>query len=205
MKKLFIVLLAIAMLSAFSACNDGQESPSQANVEENSDDAAGDGVDLNKENIVDITIPAYFFEIEGLMYGDWRGDIAEEAESRGYDSATWNEDGSLTINMSKEKFEKDKVEKKEFLDQVLERIAGYSQYPQHIERIECTADYRKFTVFLDTITSDYSKDFPYCEYIASDIWSYVGRYQAYTGQELSLSIDIVNKYVDVTLLSKVYP
>ena len=95
-KKLVAMLLVGAMALSFTACGSSPKSGnnSEASTDQSSDD--GEGLKAEKNLLsVEVTLPASLIK-------DGEAELDEEAKEAGVKEITKNEDGSITMKMTKE-------------------------------------------------------------------------------------------------------
>ena len=100
-KKLLTVLLAVAMVFSLTACGTlTNKHDDRADIFDN---WSNTGAPAEKASTTtNITIPAEILTLAGYTHGD---DLAGFKSERGYSSANWNDDGSITASMKTADFE----------------------------------------------------------------------------------------------------
>lgn len=142
-KKLVAMLLVGAMALSFTAC--GSSPKSGSNSATSTDQSSDDGEELKAEkNLlnVEVTLPA-------SLVKDGEAELDEEAKEAGVKEITKNEDGSITMKMTKEAHKELLGSIKESVDESNEEIiADKENYPS-IESITYNDDLTEFTVDVD--------------------------------------------------------
>lgn len=155
MKRFLCLLLSFVMVLSLCACGGNADSQSSApqeseNVQqaddvENSDAGSGGDVEVEKGLFdVTLTIPADFFD-----GGTTQDDLDQEAKDNGYQSATLNDDGSVTYVMTKAQHQEMMQGIKDTIDSSLSEIAASEDYPG-IVKVEANSDYTQYKVYLST-------------------------------------------------------
>lgn len=130
MKKILTLFIALSLV--LCACSSKEE--------KNSDE-----VQVEKELFdVTITIPASWYESTGAEIS--QEDLDEQYSEEGYKSATLNEDGSVTIVMSKSQHKKLMEEIEDGIVSSIKELVDDSE--NSISKIEHNDDFTKFTVTL---------------------------------------------------------
>lgn len=143
-KKLVAMLLVGAMALSFTACGSSPKSGnnSEASTDQSSDD--GEGLKAEKNLLsVEVTLPT-------SLVKDGEAELDEEAKEAGVKEITKNEDGSITMKMTKEAHKELLGSIKESVDESNEEIiADKENYPS-IESITYNDDLTEFTVSVDS-------------------------------------------------------
>lgn len=188
----FILVLVISSSLILSACskNKAKEDSVENQVTEESDDIV---VDKNLLT-VDIRFPQE-------IVGDTSGFNEEEylAENQGIKSATVNDDGSITLTMTKNKHKELLVEMKEGLDKTFEELINGKDTP-YIKDIESTKSYREVRVKVDGEV--YEEAFDFTPFV---IGVSAGMYQLYSGDEYKVRIIMEDMDTGEEIYSVLYP
>jgi hypothetical protein len=136
---------------------------------------------------------------EILKPGD---DTSEYVKENGYNSATWNDDGSLTINVSKEKFEEMKADAQKSIDDELKATEDDPERP-YIETITHSPDYKEVTITVDK--DGYEDAVAIFEATPSLIGFGITMNQPYLGETPGVTINIVDSKTGDVIDSVDYP
>ena len=128
MKKMMALFLALALVLSLSACGGEKHSNESGEVE----------VEKELFDVV-ITLPA------DLMEGTTQEELDESVAEGMYHAAALNEDGSVTIEMSKRQHRKYMQEMAADLEKSLQEMVGSEDYPSFTE-VKAENDYTHFTV-----------------------------------------------------------
>lgn len=142
-KKLVALMLTVAMVLSFTAC--GNSTQGKAKDDTKTEQSSDDGGSLKAEKnllSVEITLPA-------SLVGDDSTELDEEAKAAGVKEITKNEDGSITMKMTKEAHKNLLASIKESVDQSNNDIlADKENYPS-FDSITYNDDLTEFTVNVD--------------------------------------------------------
>ena len=154
MKKLAVLLLALILVFSLSACgkekDPGAVKPGEDVQSSSKDEDKGIGADENLLT-VDITIPAE------LLGEDATGELTEEQKSQGFKSAKLNEDGSMTLTISKANYKDFMKEYRKSIAEGLDSISTSGDYPS-IKKLEYNDDFSKVTMTVDKASYEGSFD-----------------------------------------------
>ncbi len=143
-KKLVAMLLVGAMALSSTAC--GSTPKNERKSATSTDQSSDDGEELKAEKnllSVEVTLPA-------SLVKDGEAELDEEAKEAGVKEITKNEDGSITMKMTKEAHKELLGSIKESVDESNEEIiADKENYPS-IESITYNDDLTEFTVSVDS-------------------------------------------------------
>ncbi|MDO5440869.1 MAG: hypothetical protein Q4F12_04960 [Erysipelotrichaceae bacterium] len=141
MKKIIIILISMLMLLSLVGCG---------NTEKTSENKENEVVEDNKEIEVDkdlldvtITIPADYYSDEELT----QEYLDNECKEKGYTSETLNEDGSVSIVMSKSKHKELLNDLADEMNKTIDEMVNSTDYS--FQKIEHNDDYTKFDVTLN--------------------------------------------------------
>lgn len=197
MKRILSVALALVMLMPITSCGSGNDSGSGS--QSGSASSAGD-VAIVDENFltVDITLPASFLGEEDMSSFD----PDAYAEERDFKKAVLNEDGSVTITMTKARH-------REMLDEMAQAIEeSYASMVQsedtpYIMEITYSAPYSQVSVAVDR--QGYEEDGLMAAFIPLTIYIPAVYYQMFAAEERSCEITIVDHDTGEVIDSAVYP
>lgn len=196
LSKGLIILLLVSV--TLSGCGKGEEdgtvSEDIAMEEVVVEDDSG-GIDVDKNILtVDITLPesivgdsSDFNEQEYLVGND------------GINSAKINEDGSLTLNMSKKKHKELLDEIKKEIDITFDELIESEETP-YIKNIEHTKKYREVKILVDKEV--YETSFDLTPLLVGIV---TGTYQSYAGEEFHTQIIIIDVDTESEIHSVTYP
>lgn len=177
MRKIFALLLALAMTLSLAACGGGgTEEPTES-------DSAGVQVDEGLLN-VDITVPASFFEDQT------EEEIKAAADEQGYKKCVINADGSVTYTMSKAKHKEVMESFKTSIDEAIEDMVNGEEAVASFQKIEYNDDISEVNIYVDK-----------SKYTAFDAFSglafyFMGAYyQVFSGDDQD-TVDVVVNFID---------
>ncbi len=193
MKKILLILLVMTMFTSFVGCSSSDSKVIETNVPsentttedssllEDEDELSAIG-DVEVENgilTVSITLPA------SLMKDVTQEDLDNDT-SGSYQSAKLNDDGSVTMKLTKAQYKEMLASISEELDDCIKEIIESDDY--NIAKVEHNDDFSKFDVTLST------EEAGLFDSIASlAFYMYGGMYQIFKG---SKSADVVVNYYD---------
>lgn len=141
-KKIVAIMLSTALAMSFTACGNSDTSKADTKKEETSKDG---GTLKAEKNIlsVEITLPASLVEDDSAT-------LTDEAKSAGVKEITKNDDGSITMKMTKSAHKKLLNSIKESVDQSNdEMLSDKENYPS-FDSITYNDDLTEFTVNVDS-------------------------------------------------------
>ncbi|MEF9942534.1 MAG: hypothetical protein RR799_09510, partial [Lachnospiraceae bacterium] len=139
MKKIIFFLMAVIMSMSLVACG-GKQSDGSADSSEKKEEAT---LKAEKKILnVEVTIPAGFFD-------DADTTLDEEAKQAGVKEIIKNDDGSITMKMSKSAHEKLLKEFKNSVDESIEETLGDKENYPSIDAITYNDDLTEFNVNVD--------------------------------------------------------
>jgi major membrane immunogen (membrane-anchored lipoprotein) len=200
MKKLLTLGLAVLVVSSLilSGCSKKEPNQNITNSEEVDlieEDEESEGVSVDKNILtIDITFPE---EIVGDTSSFNEKEYLEQNE--GMKSAKVNEDGSLTLTMTKKKHNELLDEMKLNMDDTFRELIEGKDTP-YIKNIEHTGDYREVRVMVDK--EPYVESFDFTPYV---IGVSAGMYQLYAGEEYKSTIIMEDAETGEEIYSVVYP
>lgn len=209
MKTTKIIALMLALCLALTACS----TPSAGNEEpDNSPSNAVSGTsetpnkkDDNDEIQVDeglisieITIPASFYEGEDMSTFD----ADAYASENDFKSAVVNEDGSVTISMTKKRHNSLMDDFRTTINDAFEEMVGAEDTP-YIKEINCSDNYDQIEIVVDK--DGYDNGGLYSAFIPLQVYLQGAIYQVFNGEETRSEISIVDAATGETFESVVYP
>lgn len=144
---------------------------------------------------VSVTIPAYLLRDED--FSDF--DPEEYAEKKGYKKATLNEDGSLTIKISKGDHKEKVAELLAKLEEDFAGLVGGENTP-YVKFVEKTPDYHEIIITVDG--EGYKED---GDATPVKVGESVVTYQVYNGDYLHSEIKVIDVKTGNTLYDAVFP
>lgn len=197
MKKVIAVVMSLVLVMGLAACGTKPADNSAENTNSNSTSESQQSIEVEKELFdVQITLPA-----------DFVGETTQEdldAESDHFHSATLNEDGSVTIVMSKKQHKALMQELADEINETLAEMPGSEDFP-NITNIETNDDFTVFTVTTKSTELSLSESFS-----VMGFYMYGGMYGAFNGanpDNFDVRVDFVNadsgEIIDTASLSDV--
>lgn len=192
MKKILLILLALSMFITFAGCSSNDSSDVETSsplesetvedsLQEDEDELSAIG-DVEVENgilTVSITLPASL--VKDVTQEDLDSDT-----SGTYQSAKLNDDGSVTMKLTKTQYKEMLASISQELDACIKEISESDDY--NIDKVEHNDDFSKFDVTLST------DEVGLYDSIASlAFYMYGGMYQIFKG---SKSANVVVNYYD---------
>ena len=181
MKKILAIMLSLSLLFVITGCSSDRGTESQSpsvQPEQQSEDVNSfedlDGLDVEQDLFdVEITIPESFLD-EGIT----QEDLDAEVKESGFQSATLNEDGSVTYIMTKAQHEEMMSGIKEAIDQSLQDMIDPETYPTFVE-VTANDDYSQFTVKTTSSELGLTESFSVLAF-----YLYGGMYHAFNGTQV---------------------
>lgn len=192
MKKLITILIAAAMVVTFTACSSDTADESDTTTQ----DTAETTEKIVNENLltVEITIPASWFDEDNPATDE----LTDEQIADGFDSATVNDDGSVTYKMSKSAFNDYKEKLRQSTCDTIDNIS--TDYPC-VQSSEYTDNFSEVTLYVSE--SEYnSGSNSFCGYTVAVAANF---YQTYTNETVSCEVSIVNADTDEVIDTVVLP
>lgn len=170
---------------------DGQETSNESEAE--TSESQGIGVEKNLLT-VDITLPA-------AIAGDLADFNEEEylSQNEGLKAAKVNEDGSLTITMTKSKHKEMVDEVQKSIDESFGELIEGEDTP-YIKSIDYTDDYRE--VSIGVIKEEYENAFDFTPFI---VGLSASMYQSMAGIDINTTVIIKDSATGVEINSVTYP
>lgn len=196
MKRLISITLSLAMVLSLSACGGGNGSASSAGSASSSADG---GISVDKNLLtVDITLPASFFEGEDMSDFDADAYAAEQ----GFNKAVLNDDGSVSINMSKAKHNKLMDEMSKSAEDTFDSMVGAEDSP-YIQKITHSESFDTIQIIVDK--AGYESGGLASAFIPLTVYVPAAFYQMFAGVEAHCEIKIVDSATGDTIESVTYP
>ena len=181
-----VMLLSLAGCGGKTAANDG------------AGESSG-GVEVEKKLLtVDVTIPALFFEDEDMS----EFDPVAYAEENGYQKAALNEDGSVTVTMTKAKHTELMEEIKTSAESSFSELANNEDYP-YIQSIRHSDSFDSVDILVDQ--SVYDQAGLEILFLPLGLYMLAGMYRAFDGQDSTCQISFVDAETEEVLSSATYP
>lgn len=190
MKKILALMLSLSLLFVITGCSSDNTPESQSpsvQPEQASEDVNSfedlDGLDVEQDLFdVEITIPESFLD-EGIT----QEDLDAEVKESGFQSATLNEDGSVTYVMTKAQHKEMMSGIKEAIDQSLQDMIDPETYPTFVE-VTANDDYSQFTVKTTSSELGLTESFSVLSF-----YIYGGMYHAFNGTQVDdITVSFVN-------------
>ncbi len=195
----FLLILVLVMNLTLVGCGSKKEEVEEADkdetVLETDEEESAEGITVDKSLLsVDITLPSALIEDVS--------DFNEEeyiAENEGIKAAKINEDGSLTLTMTKKRHEEIVSEMKEEVITSLSELTESEDTP-YIKEVEYNKDFKQ--VMLSVDREAYEDAFDLTPLFVGIL---VGTYQAYAGEEFYTEVIIKDVDTGIEINSIVYP
>lgn len=205
MKRIIALILTIITLMSVASCGSdtsttNDNSTPQNNTQEDGDSpAAKDEVTVDENLLsIDITLPASFFADEDMTAFD----PDAYAEEQGFKKAVLNDDGSVTVTMTKAKH-------RELLDEMTKSIEdAFSDMVQsddtpYITEIKHSDSYDKIDISVNR--QGYEDDGIISAFIPLTVYFSAAFYQMFAGVDQHCEIKIIDAETGDTIESAVYP
>lgn len=196
MKKFLSVILVISMLTSLVACGStenkttgqpdstaDQEDTSSESSAAISSDEEQNGIEVDESLFnVTITVPADF------AGETTQEELNQETEEKGYESATLNEDGSVTYVMTKKQHNELMQAMQETIYEALDDMAGSEEYP-NIVSVEVNNDFSQYKVVTTNTELSLEESFSVLGF-----YMYSGLYYAFDGGQLdNVNVQFINE------------
>lgn len=194
MKRVIVMFcLVVILLTGCGSKSDTNKSENQNDTTKNSESLKVD------KNLLDVTItlPASMFEGEDVNAS------AEKMKEEGCKEATVNEDGSITVKVSKSKHKEMMEEMRASMIEYLEEMKTSEDF-KSIKDVTYNEDFTKFT--LEVIQDEYEGSFD--SFSAMGIGMMSSMYHIYNGvlaEKVKVTIDIKNFETDEIFNTVTYP
>lgn len=201
-KKLFSSMLAAAMILSLASCggssSDSSSAPASSTASSASSTQNNGGSISVDEGIfyVDVTLPSGMFEGEDMTAFD--GDTW--AKERGYKSAVLNDDGSVTVTMTKDDHKAMVDALGESYDSTLQEMVGSEDYP-FITGIERSSNFEEVNIKVNKAA--HSQAFLDLSPLVAGLSGCY--YQAVAGIDINVTVNTVDDTTGEVISSAVYP
>lgn len=195
-KKIASIILTLVLVLSFAGCAQTEEDPATGNDTGAATETTTAKIETDEKLLtVDITLPASMFESQDMSSFD----ADAYANEQGFSSAKVNEDGSITVTMSKAKHKEMLNEMATSLDTNFAEFVNGENTP-YIKEITHNDDFTAVTMKVDKAAYENAFDFtPFA------IGMSVAMYQAFTETEYHVEISIVDVATGETINSITYP
>lgn len=168
-------------------------------------DIEGDATeeDVTEEEIIldeDGTSDEEFMEEDTEAFLSVGDDLTNFIQDNNISNATWNEDGSLTISMSEERFTAWKAEHEAILVELFSLMAEDS-FLTYIDKIEPSEDFTQVKIFVDKV--EYEEEVVDSSFL--ELGFAVMYFQAFTGVDPYVEIILVDKKTSEEFEKFVFP
>ncbi len=195
-KKIKSIILSLLLILSFAGCAQSGADSTASNDTGSATETTAAKIETDEKLLsVDITLPASMFEGQDMSSFD----ADAYADEQGFSSAKVNEDGSITVTMSKAKH-------KELLDEMATSLdTTFAEFVNgedtaYIKEITHNDDFTAVTMKVDKAA--YEKAF---DFTPLAIGMSVAMYQAFTETEYHVEISIVDAATGETINSIAYP
>lgn len=195
-KKLASIILAVLLILSFAGCaQTGADSPT-GNDNGSTTETTSAKIETDEKFLsVDITLPASMFEGQDMT----NFDADAYANEQGFSAAKVNEDGSISVTMSKAKHKELLEEMANGLDTSFAEFVNGETTP-YIKEISHNDDFTAVTMKVDKAAYESAFDFT-----PLAIGMSVAMYQAFIETEYHVEISIVDVATGETINSITYP
>lgn len=180
------------MIALLTACSDDKQDTKA------SEETKEEGLNVDKGLLsVEVTLPASMFEGEDI------DTMIADAEADGVDKVTKNEDGSLTLKMSKSKHKELMNEIETSIKESIEEMKTSGDYAS-IKDITHNDKFTEFTVVVDKATYENSMD----GFVVLGLGISGAMYQLYNGanpDDYKVNVSVKDEATDEVIDEVVYP
>lgn len=195
-KKLTSLILAVLLILSFAGCSQPDADPTTGNDNGSTTESTAAKIETDEKLLsVDITLPASMFEGEDMSTFD----ADAYADEQGFTSAKVNEDGSVTITLTKAKHKELLDEMANSLDTNFNELVEGENTP-YIKEISHNDDFTAVTMKVDKAAYENAFDLT-----PLAIGMSVAMYQAFIETEYRVEISIVDAATGETINSITYP
>lgn len=195
-KKITSIILSLLLILSFAGCAQSGADSTAGNDTGSATETTAAKIETDEKLLsVDITLPASMFEGQDMSSFD----ADAYADEQGFLSAKVNEDGSITVTMTKAKH-------KELLDEMAKSLdTTFAEFVNgkdtaYIKEITHNDDFTTVTMKVDKAAYENAFDFT-----PLAIGMSVAMYQAFTETEYHVEISIVDAATGETINSITYP
>lgn len=200
-KKIFAVILAALICMSMSAC--GKSTPKDntssdtASVSSSSSSESSEKIEVDSNLLsVEVTFPASYFEnVENFNADTF-------ASENGYEKATQNEDGSVTVTMTKAKHQELLDSTKETIETTFQEIIQSADYP-FVSDISHSDNFDTVTIKVDK--TGYEQNQLVAAFLPLTVAVQPALYQVLDGKEAHVTVEILDDNSGDTLTSVTYP
>lgn len=202
MKKFFALIFAALLCLSLAACGDSGQDTSGSGSPENSSAASSaesEGIEVDENLLtVDITFPASLFEGQDMSTFD----PDAYATENGFKKAIVNEDGSVTVTMTKAKHKELLAETSENIKTSFSGMIKSEDTP-YITDIQHSDSFDSVDVMVSR--TEYENAGFAAKFVPFSIYMQVAFYQAISGDGQHCDIKIVDADTGDAISSVVYP
>lgn len=204
MKRIIALALVFMMLMLMAACGNSSSASDNSALQSNTQDEKVSSGNENSvtvdENLltIDITLPASFFEDEDMSTFD----PDSYAEEQGFKKAALNENGSVTVTMTKAKHKELMSEMNKSAEDSYAALIQAEDTP-YITDIKHSDSYDTVDIIVDS--QGYEDAGLAAAFIPLTVYFPAAFYQMFAGDEQYCEISIVDAETGDTLESVVYP
>lgn len=195
-KKLTSIILAVLLILSFAGCAQTGADSTTGNDNGATTETTSAKIETDEKLLsVDITLPASMFEGQDMTTFD----ADAYANEQGFSAAKVNEDGSITVTMSKTKHKELLEEMAISLETNFAEFVNGENTP-YIKEISHNDDFTAVTMKVDKAAYESAFDFT-----PLAIGMSVAMYQAFIETEYHVEISIVDVATGETINSTTYP
>lgn len=195
-KKLTTIILAVLLILSFAGCAQTGADSTTGNDNGATTETTSAKIETDEKLLsVDITLPASMFEGQDMTTFD----ADAYANEQGFSAAKVNDDGSITVTMSKAKHKELLEEMANSLDTSFAEFVNGESTP-YIKEISHNDDFTAVTMKVDKAAYENAFDFT-----PLAIGMSVAMYQAFIEAEYHVEISIVDAATGETINSITYP
>lgn len=173
--KILMIVMAVLLAFSLTACGgDGKKA-----------DKKEETVKKEKEEEIELTLPASFFDEEGMT------ELNEEAKANGVKEVTVNDDGSVTYKMTKSAHEELLGEIKKGIDETITEMLDDKENYGSFTEITYNDDVTEFKIMVDPATYGGLEFFAALElYVAGNMYQGMNLVPE---EEINTAVQFVNK------------
>jgi len=195
-KKITTIILTLILVLSFAGCSQKDSGTNAGNDNGSTTESTSAKIDTDEKLLsVDITLPASMFEGQDMSSFD----ADAYADEQGFSSAKVNDDGSITVTMTKAKHTEMLDEMATSLDTTFAEFVN-GEDTAYIKEITHNDDFTTVTMKVDKAAYENAFDFT-----PLAIGMSVAMYQAFTETEYHVEINIVDATTGETINSITYP
>ena len=173
-----------------AGCNS-KASKEEVSLTLTSSESANTGLE-EVETIGDVDVDKGLFDVTITLPKDFVGEITQDAlnasvKEKGYQSATLNDDGSVTFVMTKAQHKEVMQETKNQINNSLKEMVGSETYP-NITSITANDNFSHFEIVTKNTSPDMAESFA-----ALNLYIYGGMYATFNGEPVgNIHVDYIN-------------